>query len=96
MRELHQALKGIAKVMIVAIAFLACFSGTMLMVAIMGRIILNLPFFAEAAIFIITMMAANRFVLSPIEFHLGMKSLQYDPWYERRRTGTTEKVGDLK
>lgn len=27
----------------------------------------------------------NRFVLSPLEYHLDFKTLQYDRWYEKRR-----------
>lgn len=43
------------------------------------------PFVGGAAMFIWGWLA-NRFLLSPLEYSLGLKSKQYDPWYENRRT----------
>jgi len=56
----------------------------------------NLPFVVNASPVIPIMVATNRFILSPIEFHLWIKILQYDPWYERRGTGLKEKIRKLR
>jgi len=39
------------------------------------------------------MWCANRFLLSPVQYRLGIKTMQYDPWYEQhiqRKKGLTK------
>ena len=75
----------LAKVALIALAFFACFAATIPVVTLMIRLFPAAPFLVQVFPVIPIMMAANRFALSPLEYHLNVKSLQYDPWYERRR-----------
>ncbi len=75
----------LAKVALIAMAFFACFAATLPVVTLMIRLFPAAPFLVQVFPFIPIIMAANRFALSPLEYHLNVKSFQYDPWYERRR-----------
>jgi len=81
-------IRWIAKAALVCITFFGCFATTIPAVVLMTRMFPNASFFIHVLPVIPIMVAANRFILSPIEFHLNFKSMQYDPWYERRKTKT--------
>ena len=85
MNRLLKVVVWVVKLTGIGIAFFTCFAITILVVALLGRLCPGWPFFIQVLPIIPMMMAANRFVLSPLEFHLNMKTLQYDSWYERRR-----------
>ena len=85
MNQTVTIMSWIAKAAIVCITFFGCFAATIPAVVLMARMFPNASFFIHVLPVIPIMAAANRFIMSPIQFHLNLKSMQYDPWYERRK-----------
>jgi hypothetical protein len=85
MNTMTRAALWIVKVATIGIVFFACFGATLPVVMLMTKVFPQLPFLLQVLPIIPMMLAANRFILSPLEYYLKVKSLQYDPWYERRR-----------
>lgn len=79
--------------MLIAITFIACFGATIPAVMLMIRAFPDAPFLVHVLPFVPMMFAANRFVISPLEYRLDFKSKQYDPWYERRCKKKISKEG---
>ena len=76
---------GTLKALFLGLLFFACFALTIPVVVLTSKMFPSAPFILKLLPIIPLMALANRFVLSPVEFHLNIKSMQYDPWYERRR-----------
>ena len=76
---------GTLKVLFLGVLFFACFALTLPVVVLTSRLFPSAPLILHGLPIIPLMALANRFVLSPVEFHLKIKSMQYDSWYERWR-----------
>ena len=75
----------IVKLVLLLSAVLLCFAATIPAVALMARLLPDAPVLVHFLVAIPLLVLANRFMISPLEYHLDIKSLQYDPWYENRR-----------
>ncbi|NLB54879.1 MAG: hypothetical protein GX811_03785 [Lentisphaerae bacterium] len=76
---------GILKILLLGMLFLGCFALTIPVVVLTSKMFPAAPPIVHFLPVIPLMVLANRYVISPIEFYLKIKSFQYDSWFERRR-----------
>jgi hypothetical protein len=77
--------KIIAKISLIGIVFVAIFAISTLIISLLVKLYPDVNFWiCFFVVFIPVMSLGNKFILSPIEFYLGIKSFQYDSWYERK------------
>ena len=73
------------KVLLLGVLFFACFALTIPVVVLTSKMFPSAPFIVHFLPVIPLMALAIRYVISPVEFHMKIKSMQYDSWYERQR-----------
>jgi hypothetical protein len=78
-------MKEIVKIALIGAVFFVLFGISTLLVSFLVKSYPDINFWIWVfVVFIPVMSLGNRFILSPLEFHLGSRSFQYDSWYERK------------
>lgn len=91
MKRMVQMVGGLGKFLLIGAVFFASFA---LLTLFLSRFLPAQSLMVWGLVMVPYFWVVNRFVLSPLEYHLDFKSLQYDRWYEKRRArkGRTQAV----
>ena len=81
---MKQLAETAAKYVLVVFLFAISFAVAVLICALINRVFPDTHFIVYALPLFGVMWCSNRFILSPLQFKLNIRSLQYDPWYENR------------
>lgn len=83
MKYLSAIFSGLWKFAIIAILF---FAGFALLTFLLSKFLADQSLIVWGLILLPYGWLLNRFVLSPVQYYLDYKTMQYDRWYENRMT----------
>ncbi|MGF1678855.1 MAG: hypothetical protein ACFCUX_06650 [Candidatus Methylacidiphilales bacterium] len=81
MKYFHSIFHFVWKFTVVGIVF---FSGFALLTLFLSRFLPDQSLMVWGFILLPYGWLMNRFILSPLEYHMDFKTMQYDQWYENR------------